>query len=512
MYGEVRKKVLGVSVCLFLTLVFINCILFGQATDEVIIEPIAVETEVIGVVIGESTIVRTPWPAIRVAVTDPKIANVQVLTPNQVLLQGLKVGSTDFIIWSENEEEIYQWRVRVTLDPVYYEEKLAELFPDCSLSVNQSKEALVISGHVRSIDQILQLRNFLDQTGEKYVDLSSVAGVQQVQLQIRVAEVSKSVFRTLGINSIVADNRFVGVSRPGASINGPLGVPLGIGDGDLDIGSGALAETAPLGADNLWSVFLGFPNSDLAFFIDALEENQYLKLLANPTLVALSGEEASFLAGGEFPIPIVQGSSGGAVGGTAISVEYKEFGVSLKFRPLVQGDGTIRLTVSPEVSDAVNVDALQIEGFTVPSLVTRRASTTLELKSGQTFAMAGLIKHNVTAIKSSIPGLGELPVLGPLFRSVQYEKGESELVILVTAELVEPLSLAEMPPLPGFMHVEPNDWEFYIQGQLEGRRPISITPAESEWLSELGLDELDGPGAWDSYDSTFSTYSPEEVQ
>ncbi|MHC4843575.1 MAG: type II and III secretion system protein family protein [Planctomycetota bacterium] len=507
MYVEVRKKVWGVLVCLFLVLVFINCILFGQATEgEVILNHIAVETEVIGVVVGESTIVRTPWPAIRVAVTDPTIANVQVLTPNQVLLQGLKVGTTDFIIWSEDEEEIYQWRVRVTLDPAYYEEKLAELFPDCHLTINQSKETLIVSGYIRSIDQTTQLRRFLDQSGVKYVDLSSVAGVQQVQLQIRVAEVSKTAFRSLGINSIVADNRVVGVVRPGASSGTVLNPGIGIG-GPPDIGIGG----DELNTGNLWSVFLGFPNSDLAFFVDALEENQYLKLLATPTLVALSGEEASFLAGGEFPVPVVQGTSGGT-GGTAISVEYKEFGVQLKFRPLVLGDGTIRLTVSPEVSDAVDVGALVIEGFSVPSIVTRRASTTLELKSGQTFAMAGLIKTNVSAIKSSIPGIGELPVLGPLFRSVQYEKGESELVILVTADLVEPLSLADVPPLPGFMHVEPNDWEFYLQGQLQGRRPISITPAESEWLSELGLDELDGPGAWDSYDSAMSTYGAEEVE
>ncbi|MHC4758892.1 MAG: type II and III secretion system protein family protein [Planctomycetota bacterium] len=507
MNGEVSNKVWGMLFCFFLFIVLVNFPLFGQNTDEVILNHVVVETEIISVVAGESTIVRTPWPAVRVAVTDPKVANVQVLTPTQVLLQGLKVGTTDFIIWSEDEEKIFQWRVRVTLDPQYYEEKLAELFPDCMLAVSQTKEALVIKGYLRGNDQVIQLNKFFTETGEKFVNMTSVAGVQQVQLQIRVAEVSKTAFRTMGVGIISAQDRMIGISRPAGRTGSTLVPGLGIGEDTLDLGIGG-DTIAP---SNLWSVFLGFPNSDLAFFIDALEENTYLKLLANPTLVALSGEEASFLAGGEFPIPVVQGTSGGSVG-TAITVEYKEFGVRLSFRPLVMGDGTIRLFVAPEVSDITLVGGLQIENFIVPALITRRASTTLELKSGQTFAMAGLIKTNVSAIKSAIPGISELPILGPLFRSVQYERGESELVILVTASLVEPLSFVDMPPLPGFMHVEPNDWEFYIQGQIEGKRAISITENESEWLEELGLHELDGPGAWDSYDSSFSTYSVEEVQ
>jgi len=479
--------------------------LFGQDVDEVILNHISVETEVISVIVGESTIVRTPWPTIRVAVTDPKIANVQVLTPNQILLQGLKVGSTDFIIWSEDEEEIYQWRVRVTLDPAFYEEKLAELFPDCTLSVQQSKEALVVKGHLRGNDQVVQLNKYFEKTGEKYVDMTSVAGVQQVQLEVRVAEVSKVALRALGINAITSQDRFIGVSRAGSSGGGILGPLLGI---TPDAGVGISGEG--LSGGSLWTMFLGFPNSNLAFFLEALEENSYLRIMANPTLVALSGEEASFLAGGEFPIPVVQGSGAGVGGSSSITIEYREYGVRLVFRPLVQGDGTIRLYVAPEVSDLTNVGAVQIEDFIIPALFTRKASTTLELKSGQSFAMAGLIQSNVDTVRSAVPGIGKLPVLGPLFRSVRYEKKETELVILVTATLVEPLSLTNMPPLPGFLDADPNDWEFYIQGQIKGQKPVNITPDDSEWLRELGLGELAGPGAWDSYESTLSTYGPED--
>ena len=204
--------------------------------------------------------------------------------------------------------------------------------------------------------------------------------------------------------------------------------------------------------------------------MQALAENQYLRVLAEPSLVALSGEEANFLAGGEFPIPVVQGA-GVSTSGTSLSIEYKKFGVQLKFRPTVAGDGTIRLHVAPEVSELSNIGAIVLQGFSIPGLLTRRAETTVELKSGQTFGMAGLISQSTQARSSRVPGLGDLPVLGALFRSVRYQQGDTELVVLVTASLVEPLSLAERPPVPAEFHVVPNDWEVYSLGRVEGRGP-----------------------------------------
>jgi pilus assembly protein CpaC len=250
------------------------------------------------------------------------------------------------------------------------------------------------------------------------------------------------------------------------------------------------------------TIFAGVPRADFEIFIQALAENQYMRLLANPTLVALSGEEASFLAGGEFPIPIVQGSSGGS---NSISIQYKEYGVRVTFRPVVLGDGTIRLNTAPEVSNLSDVGAVTISGFRVPALVSRKAETTLELNSGQTFAMAGLLQNTTEALNSRVPGLGDLPILGPLFRSVRYQKKETELVILVTASLVEPMSLAEVPPLPGFLHSDPNDWEFYLEGRLEGKEPAKIGSHDAEWLKQMNLDRLKGPGAWDSYNKPISS-------
>ena len=439
----------------------------------------------ISIVVGESTVVKAPWPAIRVAVTDPKIADVRVLTPTQILLQANKAGSTDLIMWSEGEKEMLQRKVRVSIDAVYYGEKLNELFAPAALEVTQSADVLIVKGLLRSADQAKQLHNYLDKCGIAYVDMTSVAGVQQVQLQVRVAEVSRTAIRALGVNTFFSDgDSFWGV-QPGSSGGGAI-VP-----------SLSLSATAPSSV----TIFGGFHVNGSTFrtFIQALAENQYLRILANPTLVALSGEEASFLAGGEFPIPVVQGSSGDANSGTSISIQYKEYGVKLSFRPIVLGDGSIRLYAAPEVSDLTTLGAVTMSGFEVPALRTRKFSTTLELKNGQTFAMAGLIKRSDDAINSRVPGLGDLPVLGALFRSVRYTEGETEMVVLVTASLVEPMSVATTPPLPGFMHNTPDDWEFYLGGRIESDRPVKIDPADAAWLKQMGLDTLVGPGAWDSY-------------
>jgi pilus assembly protein CpaC len=438
-----------------------------------------------------------------VAVTDPTIADVQTLTPDQVLLQGLKVGSTDLIIWSEDEKQVQQWKVKVMLDTASFKAKLDELFPDASLTVSQSGETMIISGLLRSAEQATQLHDLLDKSKATYVDMTSVAGVQQVQLQIRVAEVSRVALRALGISYFHTDDDWFGGMR-GVSSGGPantsidIGVPEGTAAGDTT----PFTFNQTVSAGPVTSIFAGFPRADFEFFLQALAENQALRVLANPTLVALSGEEASFLAGGEYPIPVVQGSAGGGgAGGTnAVTIEYKEYGVRVAFRPVVLGDGAIRLTAAPEVSDLSDAGAVTIQGFRVPALVTRRAETTLELQSGQTFAMAGLLQHKTQAINSRIPGLGDLPVLGPLFRSVRYQKNETELVVLVTASLVEPMSVAATPPLPGFLQTDPNDWEFYLEGRIEGKKPAKIDPDTAAQLKQMGLDHLVGPGAWDSYD------------
>jgi pilus assembly protein CpaC len=172
----------------------------------------------------------------------------------------------------------------------------------------------------------------------------------------------------------------------------------------------------------------------------------------------------------------------------------------LRFRPTVLGDGTIQLYVNPEVSELTDTGAVEIQGFQIPGLITRRAATTVELKSRQTFAIAGLISRQASARASRVPGLGDLPVLGALFRSVRYSSGETELVVLVTASLVEPLSVSSRPPSPGMSHVPPNDWELFALGRIEGKSAAMLSPVDMQSLKDAGFDQLTGPGAWARYE------------
>jgi pilus assembly protein CpaC len=443
----------------------------------------------------QSEILKTPWKVVRVAVTDPTIADIQVLTTNQVLIQGLALGTTDILLWGEKEEQILQKKVSVKLDVDGIRATLGGLFPSSSLQLTESGQNLILRGSHRNAAHAVRSQEYLDKMGISFIDMTDVSGVQQVQLQVRLAEVSKLGVRQLGVNWLQKGNDFSSAVSPGGSI----GSAASIG------GSGG-AATLPnfdvsniLGGNGFTAVGI-LPRADIAFFLDALQENQYLRLLANPTLVALNGEEAGFLAGGEFPVPVVQDGGGGGAGSSAISIEYKEYGIKLIFRPIVLGDGTIRLYASPEVSELDYANGTTVNGTSVPGILARKAETTIELKSGQSFAMAGLLSNSSNATNSSIPGLGDLPVLGPLFRSVRYQNKETELVILVTANLVEPLNIdPSTSPLPGFMHKAPSDWELYIDGNIESQDPAKLSAVEAEWMTRIGLSDLTGPGAWDSY-------------
>jgi len=487
-------RTIPVRACSILWLVTVLSIL---GSFEVAMGGVNPSGEEIALIVGRSVVIRAPWPTVRVAVTDPKIANVEALTPEQVLVQGLNVGTTDLILWGEGEQRSIQQRVVVSMDLGAIRQRLELLFPTASLEVIQSGELLVLQGTLRSADQAEQLSRYLETAKVPYVNMTSVAGVQQVQLQVRVAEVSKQALRSLGVNWFATGNdAFVGQTVGSGGTPIVPGINMGVPEGTSATGAALpfqfLEDTS---ATPGVSLFAGFPRANLEVFLQALAENQYLRILANPTLVALSGEQADFLAGGEFPIPVVQ--SGAA--SNAITIQYKEFGVLLSFRPVVLGDGAIRLRAMQEVSQLTNVGAVVIQGFQVPALITRRAEATMELQSGQSFAMAGLLQRTDNAVTSRIPGLGDLPVLGPLFRSVRYQQNETELVILVTAALVEPMSLANTPPLPGATQTVPDDWELYLEGRIEGRQPAKLDPASAQWLKDMGLDQLVGPGAWACY-------------
>jgi pilus assembly protein CpaC len=455
---------------------------------------------------GQSRVIRPPWPAEQVSITDPNIANVEVLAPRRVQVQGQKPGKTDITI-TGGENQVWRRQVDVGDDVRHVDARMQALFPAAELDVSQVDDLMIIQGRLPRAEQAQQLHQFLDATGQKYVDMTRIAGQQQVQLQVRVAEVSRRALRTLGINTFAGGSDVFGGVQVGSE-TGPLApINIGLPQGASAEGGASFQFLEDTGVPTAATVFAGFPSADLQTFIRALEENQYLRLLAEPNLVAMSGEQASFLAGGEFPIPVVQGTDGN----TSISIEFKEFGVRLRFRPVVLGEGTIRLHVQPEVSELSNVGAVEIQGFQVPSLLSRRAETTVELKSGQTFGIAGLIDRSTSARLSEMPGLGRLPVLGTLFRSVSYRQEQTELVVMVTANLVEPISTAEQLPAPGDLHRDPTGWELYLEGRIQGKNPPRLSPKQKKRMRELGFDRLHGPGAWASYGqrSTVASDAPD---
>ena len=448
--------------------------------------------ETVKLFVGRSHRITAEWDVAGVSLTDPAVADVQVLTPRMIMLSGKAVGVTDVIMWSDAGDST-ELRLEVEIDLDRLRGELGKMFPGATLDVQMSEGVLIVEGSLANAEQADQLHRYLEQRNLPFMDRAWMPGVQQVQAKIRFTEVSRTGLRKLG------------VSMYDGNSNSNFGTLIGGANTITSTDTGTVFEnilTPDLGANASSpsaTVFANFTKSDFHIFVDALADNKFLRVLAEPTLVASSGEEASFLAGGEFPIPVVQGGTGG--GSTSISVEFKQFGVALAFRPLVLGDGTIRLLVRTEVSQRDDVNGVPISPDLppVPAIATRRSETTLELKSGQTFAMAGLLQHDVLSTRSQIPGLGDLPVLGPLFRSVSYRNLETELVALVTVDLVEPSDAQVFPPLPGEDHEAPNDWELYYEGRLEANTPGRLPASEGHYVNALGLQGLKGPGAWAYY-------------
>jgi pilus assembly protein CpaC len=454
------------------------------STARPILQREAAHNETVEVIVGESRTIDAAWPVKKVSVVDPDIADVDAISPTRVQIRAKAIGITEIAIESE-QGETWRTRIAVSADTSRLQEQLRKLFANSSLNVSQIGDVVVIKGMLARAEDAAQMRQLLDISKMQYLDMTAVAGLQQVQLQVKVAEVSRTGLRFLSADFAFTDGLTGVAVNNGAS--GTYNPTEPVGD---------FTRSLPGGTTIFGSGVIG--NNVFEYFIKALKENQYLRLLAEPTLVARSGQEAQFLAGGEIPIPIAQVGGGDT---TEISIEYKEFGVRLRFTPTVLGDGRIELKLRPEVSQLSDVGAVELLGTRIPSLLTRRVETTLELQSGQTFAIAGLLDQKDNASVSKIPMLGDLPVLGALFRSVRYQREDTEMLVLVTASLIEPSSNELNPAGPGEFHVEPNDWELYFEGRLEGKSNVRLAPSQKERLKRLGLDQLHGPGAWASYDS-----------
>jgi pilus assembly protein CpaC len=412
------------------------------------------ELEKIELTVGKSVLLRTPDPIRRASIADLEIADFNLLSPREMYITGKASGVTNITLW-QSGDRLQVYDVVVTPDVSTFKQKLHELLPDeRDIRVLAFDDSITLTGRISStacLAQALALAQVYVPEG-KVRNLLEVAGVHQVMLEVKISEMSRTLLQKLGVNWMYTNS-------DGEFGIGMLGQLAGLATGgDSNLGGGALGLLVSPAANAIFRFNSG--NGTHTVMIDALEEEGLLKVLAEPTLIALSGQTATFLAGGEFPVPVPQGL--GTVG-----VEYKTFGVALAFTPTVLDRNKISMHVVPEVSELDYTNALQIGGYVVPGLSTRRASTVIELGDGQTFAIAGLLKDTTLDRMSKYPFLGDIPVLGNLFRSRGFQNNETELVILVTPHLVKPLD-PDNQALPTDYYVEPTAIDFYVWGALEG--------------------------------------------
>jgi pilus assembly protein CpaC len=381
------------------------------------------------VMVGKSLLINTTERLKRISVTDPAIAFATVITPTQILVHGRGPGEVSLLIWDELERSrSFDLRVDVDVSACADEEK--RVFPDEAITVTPSRAAMVLSGHVSTEDVAKRAGDLAKAYSPNVVNVLTFGpvGAQEVLLQVKFAEVDRTAMTQLGVNFISngASNTI------GTITTGQYG---GFGPQTLTQGSsGSATTTTGQTINNELNLFLFRPDINFGAVIEALQSHSLLQILAEPNLIAVNGKEASFLAGGQFPFPIVQPGNGF----TAVTISFKEFGVGLKFTPVIMPNGNIHLKVAPEVSTLDYADALTISGFTVPALSTRKAETEFELQDGQSFVIAGLMDNRTTDVYNKIPGLGDIPILGQFFRSKSLQKSNSELMVLCTVHRISP--------------------------------------------------------------------------
>jgi pilus assembly protein CpaC len=388
----------------------------------------------------QGVILEVDQPLYNVFVADPNIADVMLQSPQRVYIFGKAIGDTTVFLSDETGGVVAGRTVRVTHDIATIGRAIGEMLPAASVQVRSVGRSLVIDGAVDSpvaIDDIRRLARSYVGSDEEVLLRVGLTAANQVNLRVRVAEISRALDDRLGVQweSLFGGGNSVAVGFAG-----------GAGSGATDAFATAL------------QVITG--TIDLNVVVDALSAEGLISILAEPNLTAISGESASFLAGGEFPVPVA-GQEGD------VTIEFKQFGVSLTFTPTLIDGNRISLKVAPEVSEIDFTRAVEVAGVTVPALTTRRASTTVELGSGQSFAIAGLLKSTSSQDVDKLPGLGDLPILGALFRSTAYIQGETELVIIVTPYLVQPVARVADLQLPTDGLAPPNELERLLLGEFQ---------------------------------------------
>ena len=387
--------------------------------------------------LGKARILQLAMDARDVLVANPDIADVVIRTPRLVYVLGREIGDTNVFFFDDEGNEILRLNARVQLDLGALRAAFKEVLPDADIRVSAVNQNIILSGRVASakvVQDIRQLARRFVASDANIINMLDVAATQQVLLRVRVAEMQRTALKELGLNFNLI-RRVGNWPRIGISTTNPIS-----------------AASGSLFADFLTA------NTNFTGLIDALERNGLVKTLAEPNLTALSGETANFLAGGEFPIPVAQEEG-------TITVEFKPFGIGLDFTPVVLSSGRISLRVQTEVSGLTTRGAVTIGGISISGLAVRRAATTVELPSGGSLVIAGLLQDDITNTIEGVPGLKDVPILGSLFRSVRFQRDETELVIAVTAYLVRPVDEQQIV-LPSDGFAPASDIDMYFFGRL----------------------------------------------
>jgi pilus assembly protein CpaC len=429
------------------------------------------QAEQITLSVGKSAMVESAEPLQTASVVNPEIAEVSVVSPHVIMIRGKNYGNTQVVLMaSDGRKQAYI--VAVGMDVSQMEAAIRAAAPRAEVRVSAILDTVVLAGVVPDAEMAAQVAEIAAIFSPKVQNHLRVAGTQQVLLRCTVAEVSRSATRELGFNGYAYGHDFFGVNQLDQINPANIGAPAGLSVENPPIGQKFLVAQGGIPALPNSTVYFGLPRAQMEVFVKALAENGLLRVLAEPNLVATSGQSASFLAGGEFPIPVPQDQN-------TVTIEWKKYGVQLDFTPAVLPGQRIRLKVAPTASELDYSTAVQFAGFVIPGLTERHTETTVEVGNGQTFVIAGLLSDTARAVSRRVPGLGDVPVLGSLFRSVSYRKNQTELMILVTPELVAPMDPQQVPTVPGETHTDPNDFELYGLGLLDGK-PATIRPATSQ--------------------------------
>ena len=396
-------------------------------------------------IVGRGELLQFTDETSRVSVSDPTIADAVVVSPHDVVLNGKAPGKTTIMIWHGDNVSPYNITVEPDLSEI--QRQLRATFPSEQIEVSSSKDAILLTGVVSEAEIAKQAASIAAVHAKSVVNLiqSPPADSRQVMLQVKFATVDRSNLAQFGANFFSVNNKLIG-SATTQQFQFPRLGQLQFSQG----ANGPQLGNQTVTVSDLLNLFAFRPDLNFGATLRLLQSQNLLQILAEPNLLTVSGHEASFLAGGEFPFPVVTNTGTGGQAAPVVTIQFRPFGVRLNFTPTVESNGLIHLKVKPEVSSLDFANALTIQGFLIPAISSRTAETEVELHEGETFAIAGLIDNRVTQQVSKLPGIGDLPILGNLFRTRSTEKTNTELLVLITPSFAKPFAAGTAPPLPQF--------------------------------------------------------------